>query len=73
MRAALTISGQGHLLEDQPSLAHSIRTRFPYVDPLNLLQVEMLRAYRGGQTDERTLRAIHLSINGVSAGLRNSG
>jgi hypothetical protein len=73
VRLALEIKGQRHLLEDQPGLAASIRTRFPYLDPLNHLQVELLRAYRAGQTDERTVRAIHLSINGLSAGLRNSG
>ena len=58
---------------DNPTLARSIRNRFPYLDPLNHLQVELLRRYRGGQTDERTKRAIHLTINGVAAGLRNSG
>ena len=72
-RLVLAIKGGAHLLADQPALAASIKERFPYLDPLNHLQVEMLRAYRGGQTDERTLRAIHLSINGLSAGLRNSG
>ncbi len=56
-----------------PTLARSIRNRFPYLDPLNHLQVELLRRYRGGQTDERTQRAIHLTINGLAAGLRNSG
>ncbi len=61
------------LLGDNPTLARSIRNRFPYLDPLNHLQVELLRRYRGGQTDERTKRAIHLTINGLAAGLRNSG
>ena len=41
--------------------------------PLKYFQVELLRRYRGGQTDERTNRAIHLTINGLAAGLRNSG
>jgi phosphoenolpyruvate carboxylase len=45
----------------------------PYLDPLNHLQIELLRRYRGGDTDERTRRAIHLTINGIAAGLRNSG
>ena len=72
--AALTaITGQEGLLADNPTLARSIRNRFPYLDPLNHLQVELLRRYRAGQTDERTQRAIHLTINGVAAGLRNSG
>ena len=65
--------GHDDLLQDQPALAKSIRARFPYIDPLNHFQVEMLRRYRAGQTDERTLRAIHLSINGIAAGLKSSG
>ena len=60
-------------LADNPALARSIRNRFPYLDPLNHLQIDLLRRYRGGQTDERTKRAIHLTINGLAAGLRNSG
>ena len=67
------ITGQADLLHDNPTLARSIRNRFAYLDPLNHLQVELLRRYRGGQTDERTQRAIHLTINGLAAGLRNSG
>ncbi|MGE3703448.1 MAG: phosphoenolpyruvate carboxylase, partial [Hyphomicrobiaceae bacterium] len=67
------ITGQADFLGDNPALARSIRNRFPYLDPLNHLQVELLRRYRAGDTDERTRRAIHLTINGVAAGLRNSG
>jgi phosphoenolpyruvate carboxylase len=69
----LAITGQSALLDDNPTLARSIRNRFPYLDPLNHLQVELLRRYRSGQIDERTKRAIHLTINGLAAGLRNSG
>ncbi|MEO8740650.1 MAG: phosphoenolpyruvate carboxylase [Casimicrobiaceae bacterium] len=69
----LTITGQDSLLQDNATLSRSIRDRFPYLDPLNHLQVELLRRHRGGQTDARTKRAIHLTINGVAAGLRNSG
>jgi hypothetical protein len=69
----LAITGQDGLLSDNPTLERSIRNRFPYLDPLNHLQVELLRRYRAGQTDERTQRAIHLTINGLAAGLRNSG
>ncbi len=69
----LQITGKDMLLYDNPTLARSIRDRFPYLDPLNHLQVELLQRHRGGQTDERTKRAIHLTINGVAAGLRNSG
>jgi len=60
-------------IEAIPTLERSIRNRFPYLDPLNRLQVELLRRYRSGQTDERTKRGIHLTINGLAAGLRNSG
>jgi phosphoenolpyruvate carboxylase len=45
----------------------------PYLDPLNHLQIELLRRYRAGDTDDLTRRGIHLSINGLTAGLRNSG
>ena len=68
-----TITGTTAFLEDNPALARSIRNRFPYLDPLNHLQIDLLRRYRAGQTDERTKRAIHLTINGLAAGLRNSG
>jgi phosphoenolpyruvate carboxylase len=71
--AHAAITGQATLLADNPTLARSIRNRFPYLDPLNHLQVELLRRYRAGDTDERTRRAIHLTINGLAAGLRNSG
>ncbi len=67
------ITGTTSFLEDNPALARSIRNRFPYLDPLNHLQIDLLRRYRAGQTDERTKRAIHLTINGLAAGLRNSG
>jgi phosphoenolpyruvate carboxylase len=73
IRHTLAITRQTTLLDDNPILARSIRNRFPYLDPLNHLQVELLRRHRGGQTDERTRRAIHLTINGLAAGLRNSG
>jgi phosphoenolpyruvate carboxylase len=73
VRWVLAISGKSRLLEDNPTLERSIRNRFPYLDPLNHMQVELLRRYRGGQTDERTRRGIHLTINGLAAGLRNSG
>jgi len=69
----LAITNQSALLDDNPTLARSIRNRFPYLDPLNHLQIELLRRYRGGATDVRTQRAIHLTINGLAAGLRNSG
>jgi phosphoenolpyruvate carboxylase len=73
VRHVLAITEHATLLEDNPTLARSIRDRFPYLDPLNHLQVELLRRYRAGETGERTRRAIHLTINGLAAGLRNSG
>ncbi len=69
----LEITGQGALLEGNPTLARSLRDRLPYLDPLNHLQVELLRRFRSGQDDESTKRAMHLTINGLAAGLRNSG
>jgi phosphoenolpyruvate carboxylase len=60
-------------LADNPTLARSIRNRFAYLDALNHIQVELLGRYRAGDTKERTVRAIHLTINGISAALRNSG
>jgi phosphoenolpyruvate carboxylase len=73
VRHTLAIMRRDSLLADNPALARSIRNRFPYLDPLNHLQVELLRRYRAGHTDPRTARAIHLTINGLAAGLRNSG
>ena len=64
---------QRRLLERNPSLERSIRNRFPYIDPLNHVQLELLRRYRAGDTDEKVVQGIHLTINGVAAGLRNSG
>ncbi|MBI1752757.1 MAG: phosphoenolpyruvate carboxylase [Acidobacteria bacterium] len=71
--ALKAITGQQELLESNPYLMRSIQHRFPYLDPLNHLQVELLRRYRAGGADERTERGILLSINGLASGLRNSG
>jgi len=71
--ALMEITGQAELLDGNPLLKRSIRNRFPYLDPLNHLQIELLRRYRAGATDERIQRGLHLTINGVAAGLRNSG
>jgi phosphoenolpyruvate carboxylase len=72
VRWVRTITGSG-LLGDNPALARSIRNRFPYLDPLNHLQINLLRDFRNGATDELTTRAIHLTLNGLATGLRNSG
>jgi phosphoenolpyruvate carboxylase len=61
------------LLAANPLLARSIRNRFPYIDPLNHLQVELLQAHRDGSPDPKVLAGLLLTINGISAGLRNSG
>jgi phosphoenolpyruvate carboxylase len=73
VKALLAITGQEELLDGNRPLKRSIRNRFPYLDPINHLQIELLRRYRAGATDERVQRGIHLSINGIAAGLRNSG
>jgi phosphoenolpyruvate carboxylase len=72
-RHLLAITEQNDFLADNPLLARSMLNRFPYLDPLNHLQIALLRRYRAGETDERLKRGIHLTINGVAAGLRNSG
>jgi phosphoenolpyruvate carboxylase len=64
---------QDDFLADNPLLKRSLQLRSPYMDPLNHLQVELLKRHRAGETDERVARGIHLSINGVASGLRNSG
>ena len=71
--ALFTIMSQESLLESNPLLARSIRHRFPYLDPLNHMQIELLRRYRAGDTDDDVVTGIHLTINGIAAGLRNSG
>ncbi|MBR2804044.1 MAG: phosphoenolpyruvate carboxylase, partial [Eggerthellaceae bacterium] len=68
----LKITGQQMLLERNPQLERSIRNRFPYLDPLNHVQVELLKAHRKN-SNEQILRGVQLTINGISAGLRNSG
>jgi phosphoenolpyruvate carboxylase len=69
----MSITGQEEFLSDNPLLKRSITHRFPYISPLNHVQVELLKRYRQGDDDERVRRGIHLSINGIAAGLRNSG
>lgn len=69
----LVITGQKTLLEANPTLARSLHSRSPYIDPLNHLQVDLLRRYRKGGADDKLKRAILLTINGITAGLRNSG
>jgi phosphoenolpyruvate carboxylase len=72
-RVLLAVTGDDSLLADNPSLVRSIRNRFPYLEPLHHLQVEMLRRRRTGDDDEIVRRNIQLTINGIATALRNSG
>ncbi|WP_239016978.1 phosphoenolpyruvate carboxylase [Sphingomonas ginkgonis] len=69
----LEITGQSALLEKSPALDASIRLRLPYIEPLNLLQLELLKRHRAGETDPRITDGIQLSINAIATALRNSG
>ncbi len=72
-QALTQITGEKQRLAQNAALQRSMRHRFPYIDPLHHLQVELIRRYRAGQGDERVKRGIHLTINGIAAGLRNTG
>ncbi|MFZ5521194.1 MAG: phosphoenolpyruvate carboxylase [Pseudomonadota bacterium] len=76
-RALTLLTGHTQRLATDPALADALAYRLPYVDPLNHLQVELMRRWRRGEPDEATAerlqRGIHLSINGIAAGLRNTG
>lgn len=69
----LDLTGQSRLLEHNPALDASIRLRLPYIEPLNRLQVELLKRHRGGEDDPRIAEGIQLSINAIATALRNSG
>ncbi len=75
--AVLSISGHAQLLEAEPVTQNAVLVRNPYVDPLNHLQVDLLRQYRGGEgaaeDREQILHALLLSVNGIAAGMRNTG
>ncbi|MBU6448947.1 MAG: phosphoenolpyruvate carboxylase [Rhodospirillales bacterium] len=77
IRFLLMITGQEALLDHNPVLRRAVVNRFPYLDPLNHVQVEMLRRYREqseeGEASERIRRGVHISINGIASALRNSG
>ena len=72
-QALTLITREKQRLTGNTALQRSIRHRFPYIDPLHHLQVELVRRYRAGQTNERVQTGIHISINGIAAGLRNTG
>ena len=69
----LAITGQTRLLEKNPALEASIRLRLPYIEPLNLLQIELMKRHRAGETDPRIAEGIQLTINAIATALRNSG
>jgi phosphoenolpyruvate carboxylase len=73
VHALAQLTGEKQRLAGNAALQRSIRHRFPYIDPLHHLQVELMRRYRAGQDDARVRRGIHISINGIAAGLRNTG
>lgn len=73
IRYLLAITGASGLLAENPLLKRSIENRFPYLDPMNHLQVEFMRGLRRAPDDEKLQRGLHLTINGIAAGLRNSG
>ena len=72
-RMILRVSGQARLLERNPVLERSIALRNPYVDPMSLIQIELLRRKRAGEESEELDYALATTINGISAGLRNTG
>ncbi|MGN6817626.1 MAG: phosphoenolpyruvate carboxylase [Sphingomonas sp.] len=69
----LDATGQSRLLEKHPGLDASIRLRLPYIEPLNLLQIELMKRHRAGEDDPRIGEGILLSINAIATALRNSG
>ena len=69
----LDATGQSHLLEANTALHNSIRLRLPYIEPLNLLQIELMKRHRAGAADERIGEGIQLTINAIATALRNSG
>ena len=70
----LRLREQTALLEKEGTLRRAIRLRNPYVDPMSLLQVDLLKRWRkGGRTDEAVLQALMVSINGIAHGMQNTG
>jgi phosphoenolpyruvate carboxylase len=73
VKAFLAVTGHKRLLASESGLRRSVNVRNPYVDPINLVQVELLRRLRLNQKDERLREALLVTMNGVAAGLRNTG
>jgi phosphoenolpyruvate carboxylase len=72
-RTILAVTGQKELLEGTPSLARSIKLRNPYVDPLSMIQIDLLRRRRAGLGDGELDFVLAATINGIASGLRNTG
>jgi phosphoenolpyruvate carboxylase len=74
VRAVLDTTGSHALLEDKPVISRSIEVRNPYVYPINLVQIELLRRLRGGSSEDSQIRqAFMMTVNGIAAGMRNTG
>jgi len=73
IQATLSVSGHEDLLEENQVLRRSINVRNPYVDPINLVQIEVLRRMRCGEADDRLRDAFVVTVNGIAAGMRNAG
>jgi phosphoenolpyruvate carboxylase len=73
LASVLEVTGQTRLLEHEPSLARSLRLRTPYVDPLSLMQIELLRRKRAGEESDELNYLLAATIHGIAAGLRNTG
>jgi len=71
--AVLAVAGRGELLDDNPVLRRSIDVRNPYVDPINLVKIELLARLRQAQGAPELVRAFVVTVNGIAAGLRNTG
>ena len=70
----LLVKEQGHLLDNDRTQQRALALRNPYVDPMNLMQVDLLRRWRaGGRADRELLEALLASVNGIAQGLQNTG
>ncbi len=69
----LELTGQERLHDREPTLQRTIERRNPYVDPLSIIQVELLRRWRANPDDEDLIATLHLAVNGIAGGLRNTG